>query len=175
MLIDHGYQNLSMRRVAQEAGCSQMAMYRHFESKEALIQHLCLRLYTRFTSGINEKLQKVSTPREKINIFIEDLLDFAVAYPDHYSLMFLTRYIDESVAEERERLTHQFLKGLKPVVREMLPQGSSAATMDARLRQLLCAMHGTAALLVAHPHAYGLTRTKAQRDLEDVAHRLLTQ
>ncbi len=39
IFIDEGYENVSMRRVAQEAGCSQMAMYRHFANKEALTQH----------------------------------------------------------------------------------------------------------------------------------------
>jgi AraC-like DNA-binding protein len=31
LFAEHGYQSVSMRRVADLAGCSQMAMYRHFK------------------------------------------------------------------------------------------------------------------------------------------------
>jgi AcrR family transcriptional regulator len=36
MLVVDGFEHVSMRRVANEVGCSQMAMYRYFANKEAL-------------------------------------------------------------------------------------------------------------------------------------------
>src|ERR1700722_16392883 len=66
VFVDEGYQNLSMRRVAQEAGCSQMAMYRHFANKEALTQHLCSQLYTRFAAKMNRELDSVTDPWERL-------------------------------------------------------------------------------------------------------------
>jgi hypothetical protein len=32
-----------------------------------------------------------------------------------------------------------------------------------RLRQMLCCLHGTVALLIAHPKTYGLTKQKGER------------
>jgi len=45
LFTEGGYPNVSMRRIASEIGCSQMAMYRHFPDKEALMQQLCIDLY----------------------------------------------------------------------------------------------------------------------------------
>src|SRR4051812_25215852 len=89
LLIEEGYDQLSLRHVAQAAGCSQMAMYRHFANKDALVQHLCVELYTRFTEKMYRRIGAVDDPWEQIRIFIAELVKFATSYPDHYSLLFL--------------------------------------------------------------------------------------
>ena len=62
VFAEEGYSSLSMRRVAQEVGCSQMAMYRHFANKEALTQHICGQLYAGFTARMNREIASVSDP-----------------------------------------------------------------------------------------------------------------
>ena len=93
VLLKEGYERLSMRRVAEEAGCSTMALYRHFANKEALTQFLCTELYTTFTERINSEMATVNGPREQLRVFIAALIDFAASYPDHYSIIFLIRFI----------------------------------------------------------------------------------
>jgi AcrR family transcriptional regulator len=88
VFLEEGYRSLSMRRVAQEAGCSQMAMYRHFANKEALTQHICTQIYTRFATKMNREIEAVADPRERLRRFIAELIRFATSYPDHYSLIF---------------------------------------------------------------------------------------
>src|ERR1700693_4678105 len=70
VLVEEGYQNLSMRRVAQEAGCSQMAMYRHFANKEALTQHICAQLYARFAAKMNKKLAAATDPWKRLTSYV---------------------------------------------------------------------------------------------------------
>ena len=89
ILVDEGYQSLSMRRVAQAVGCSQMAMYRHFTNKEALTQHICTQLYKRFALKMNAELESEDDDWERLRRFIKALIRFATNYPDHYSLIFL--------------------------------------------------------------------------------------
>jgi hypothetical protein len=40
------------------------------------------------------------------------------------------------------------------------------AVVDSRVRQMLSCLHGSTALLLAHPKAYGLTKQKAIEDTE---------
>ncbi len=175
VLVEEGYDNLSMRRVAQEAGCSQMAMYRHFANKEALTQHLCTLLYVRFTAEMHREMDTVDQPWEKVRIFIASLIQFAVSYPDHYSLVFLVRHPDPEVIAEREHLGQEFLQGIHQIVHNLLPEGTPRSVITGRLRQLLSCLHGTAALLIAHPKAYGLTKQKAIKDVQEAAVYLLNQ
>jgi AcrR family transcriptional regulator len=167
VFVEEGYQNLSMRRVAQEAACSQMAMYRHFANKEALIQHLCTQLYRRFADRMNREVEAICDPWQRFRRIIAAMIRFAVEYPDHYSLIFLVRHADPTVVAERERLGQEFLAEVYyPTIEALLPPESPKVVIEARLRQMVCCLHGTAALLIAHPRAYGLTKQKAIADAE---------
>ena len=173
VLLQEGYQSLSMRRVAQEAGCSQMAMYRHFANKDALIQHICTQLYTRFSTRMHREIEAASDPWEKLRRLVSALIRFATRYPDHYSLLFLVRHPDPAVTAERERLGQEFIAGLREIVRAVLPVSTTAAVVDMKLRQMLSALHGTAALLISHREAYGLTRQKGIEDAEATTRAIL--
>jgi AcrR family transcriptional regulator len=167
VFVDEGYQNLSMRRVAQEAGCSQMAMYRHFANKEALTQHLCTQLYRGFAARLIRESGAVRDPWERFRRMIAAIIRFAIEYPDHYALVFLVRHADATVAAERERLGQEFLAEVYyPTIEALLPPETPKAVIETRLRQMVCCLHGTAALLIAHPRAYGLSKQKAIADAE---------
>jgi AcrR family transcriptional regulator len=173
VFLEEGYRSLSMRRVAQEAGCSQMAMYRHFANKEALTQHICTQIYTRFATKMNREIEAVTDPRERLRRFIAELIRFATSYPDHYSLIFLVRHSDPAVIADRERLGQEFIAGIHSIVKAALPPDTPAAVVDGILRQMLACLHGTAALLIAHPRAYGLTTQRAIEDAEATFRSLL--
>lgn len=161
-----GQEGLSMRRVAQEVGCSQMAMYRHFANKEALIQHICGDLYTQFASRIYAEIDDENEPRKKLRRFIRAVLQFAEQYPEHYSLIFLVRHSDPEVVATRETLGRKFLEGIGEIVRLSLPTGTPSSRVQATLRRMMEVLHGTAALWLAHPTAYGLTRQRATDDVD---------
>jgi AcrR family transcriptional regulator len=172
VFLKEGYENLSMRRVAQEAGCSQMAMYRHFANKEALTQYICTEIYTRFAAEMNREILAVADPWQQIQRYVEALIRFATTYPDHYSLIFLVRHSNPEVIADRERLGKEFIEGLHPIVKALLPSETRRPVVDRLVRQMLSCLHGTAALLIAHPKAYGLTKSRAVQDAEAVLRHL---
>jgi len=175
VFAEEGYSSLSMRRVAQEVGCSQMAMYRHFANKEALTQHICGQLYAGFTARMNREIASVSDPWGKLHCFIIALIRFATSNPDHYSLIFLVRHETSDENAERERLGQEFVGGMRDIVRDLLDEATPDAVLHTKLRQMLACLHGTAALLIAHPKAYGLTKQKAIDDAEATFRSLLEQ
>jgi len=163
-----GYDGLSMRRVAQAIGCSQMAMYRHFANKESLVQHLCAGLYVQFAERMHREMGDHIDPRMRLRRFIRAVLQFAESFPDHYSLIFLMRHSDPDVIREREALGQQFLEGIAEVVQQALPSGATTHQAKITLRRMMEMLHGTAALRIAHPDAYGVTPQRAQADVEAV-------
>jgi Tetracyclin repressor-like, C-terminal domain len=138
-----------------------------------LIQHLCARLYTRFVEKTNHEIESVDDPWDKLNRLIVAIIGFSISYPDHYSLIFLVRYSDPKVIADRERLGQEFIASIGEIVRVALPSGTSATVVSMRVRQMLTALHGTAALLIAHPRAYGLTKQKAIDDMKATFYSLL--
>jgi AcrR family transcriptional regulator len=174
MLVVDGFEHVSMRRVANEVGCSQMAMYRYFANKEALIQHLCAKLYTQFVDHMHQEMAAESDPLEKLMRLVEQIIGFAKDYPDHYSLIFLTRYSDPVVIADRENLGREFIAELRSIVKSALPEETSSRLIGERVRQMLATLHGTAALLIAHPGAYGLTKPKAISDAKTTLKQMLS-
>ncbi len=168
-----GYDALSMRRVAQEVGCSQMAMYRHFANKEALVQYICADLYVQFVRRIHAEIDKEPDARKKLRQFVRATFRFVEQYPDHYSLIFLVRHPDPEVVAKREVLGQNFLAGIAEIVRDVLPGNTSIAKVNATLRRMMESLHGAAALWLAHPSSYDLTLQRAMDDVEAIWSALL--
>lgn len=174
LLASVGYDGFTMRRLAHEAGCSPMALYRHFPSKETLIVHLCRELYMSYSATVKGELDSTDDAWERLRRLIAAVIQFADKYPDHYSLIFLVRHPDSKVVEERDKLGHEFLSQIQNVVRLVLSQSTPRRIVRMRLQQMLACLHGTAALLIAHPGAYRLTRQTAIRNAEAAIQRILT-
>ncbi len=89
MFVTEGYDAVSMRKIAQKIEYSPTAIYLHFKDKEALFDELCatdfLRLAKTFVS-----IAEIPDPVERLRRVGRAYVDFALEYPNHYRLMFMT-------------------------------------------------------------------------------------
>lgn len=161
-----GYESVSIRSIAQEVGCSQMAMYRHFPDKEALIRHLCTELYQRFTTELHDKFDHLPDPRERLRQALRNFVLLSVKNPQHYRLTFLVPAVDEKGLEMRHAAANPAISYFRQNLRLALPRGSSDRLVEERLHQILASLHGTTVMLITHPRAYMLTREAALQQLE---------
>jgi len=97
-----GLETLSLRSVAKKVGITPMAIYRHFESKEALVDALVLDGLAQWSARV-----EALPPAEglaKIEQISEAFLDFALEEPRRFEAAFLIhskkarRYPDDFVA-----------------------------------------------------------------------------
>jgi AcrR family transcriptional regulator len=172
LFAEAGYQNVSMRRIAQEAGCSQMAAYRHFADKSALIRQLCIDLYDQF-AFLHQKLDQLSDPEQRLKHALHEFLSLSVQYPHHYRLAFLTPPADEEEQELRVKITKPIISYFRLRLRTVLPSDIPDPVVEERLHQLLACIHGMVVMLITHPRAYGLTKDRALRELESAFDRIL--
>jgi len=177
LFAEHGYQSVSMRRVADLAGCSQMAMYRHFKDKEALILYLCAGAYERFATRVNRTIEGLSDPRDRIFQIVKATIRFAVSHPQHYriSMMMMMPQPELETPSPRERLAQVQLQRLQDDIRALLPPNTTDALVQQRLHQILACMNGMNMMLLAHPHTYGLTRERAITEAQTAVLILLNQ
>ncbi len=174
LFAEAGYQNVSMRRIAEEVGCSTMAAYHHFHDKNALFQQLCIDLFDQFAT-LHHKLGHVSDPRERLKQTMRDFIILSIKYPHHYRLTFLTPPVDEQAQELRVKMTKPITAYFHENLRQVLPPDASDAVAEQRLHQILACLHGTAVMLTTNPRAYGLTIKKALRELNSVFDLILAQ
>lgn len=97
---EDGVEKIKMRSIAEQAGVTPMAIYKHFPNKDALVNALA-------ATGFNELAQRVSTARSIPKATpIEQLRAMLIAYFEHgnrnpglYDLMFKTSTL-ESIDED---------------------------------------------------------------------------
>jgi len=89
LFVKHGYESVTMRKIAERIEYSPTAIYLHFKDKETLIGELCRHDFRAFGERFLE-LTKVADPIERLKKAGWAYLDFAVEHPQQYQLMFMT-------------------------------------------------------------------------------------
>lgn len=173
MFAAEGYENVSARRIADAAGCSQMAMYRHFPDKASLITHLCVDLYNRQTMRINEKLDHLEDPEERLLSAVRQTIEMAVKNPHYYRLAFLTPLPDANSAEIRAEVAKPAIEFFRRNLRAVLPAETTPVQLEEKMRQCFACMHGAIMMLISYPNVYGINRQTAVRDFTEVLRRAI--
>jgi AcrR family transcriptional regulator len=126
--LEQGFAGLSMRAVASRVGVSATAIYRHYESKEALVAALCVQGFERFGQYLARGL-KGKTPRARLDLTGEGYFDFAMEHRALYQIMFMSPGVQQDCEGLADRVkdeaapTFQFLVDR---VRECMDEGEFA-------------------------------------------------
>lgn len=84
-----GYKGMSMRKVAQKAGISATAIYRHYENKEALHHQVLREGFRSFDSYLQAALAGKNA-LDRLNLAAERFFAFATEQKKYYEILFLT-------------------------------------------------------------------------------------
>ena len=108
-LIDNdGLEAISMRTVGKVAGLSRSALYRHFDNKESLLAAIVIENFLILGGKINTLEDTAENPKDLLNKGLLLYYDFAIENPDHYQLMFNTRWDDSKYPEIRRAAFNVF-------------------------------------------------------------------
>jgi len=87
--LESGDKGLSMRNIAKEVGITPMAIYRHFENKEALQTQLLMEAFRIFSDYLYTGL-KGSNATERFHMTVDGYFDFAAKQSAYFELIFLS-------------------------------------------------------------------------------------
>ncbi|KRM95163.1 hypothetical protein FC19_GL002258 [Liquorilactobacillus aquaticus DSM 21051] len=117
----NGYEELSLRKLANNCGLTTGAFYKHFASKDELFMSLMLKLSVSLTENINLKSNEQYTPREELlhlgqNIFAlfkekTNLVDFLFFNP-----------VAQSVYKQSSEVQNAFplLRSVRTLINELI-------------------------------------------------------
>ncbi|MCY4100061.1 MAG: TetR/AcrR family transcriptional regulator [Rhodobacteraceae bacterium] len=89
LVEEFGPQAFTLAAAAKRVGVSPAAPYRHFKSKEELLQMVAIEGFKNFRAMLNDAYQKKkSNPREAFRATGKAYLEFAKKFPGHYIIMF---------------------------------------------------------------------------------------
>ena len=89
LYLEVGSARLSLREVARRSGVSAAAVYRHYDSKEALLRQVCGEGFRIFSSYLLRALA-ATTPAARMASCAEQYLRFGLENPRDYRVIFMS-------------------------------------------------------------------------------------
>jgi len=86
--LSDGYKGLYMRKIADKAGISATAIYRHFSNKEELFHRLVKKGFAMYTQYLMPALEE-PTAEKRFKKTMEYALDFILEQPKYFELIFV--------------------------------------------------------------------------------------
>src|SRR5579859_782862 len=146
-----GYESVSMRRIATEIGCSPMAMYRHYASKEDLLISVCEETFNGMLRVLDTGMEQPGTPLEKLRKCMRLIVDFHLSHPNHFKVTFLTAMPQGQTAERKAAIAQRAMDRLRMGVRECAEAKGIEVDIELTAQMLRTGMHGLASILINAP------------------------
>ena len=152
LLVKEGYQNLSMRKIADAIGYSATSIYLYFDSKDALLHSLIHEGMMRLHDDLAETAAEFpQDPLQRLQALCRCFIRFGLRNPEYYEIMFqlhperMERYPQEKYRQARSNLdffSRALEEGAEDGVFSVQDPHVLASTIWASL-------HGTVSLLLA--------------------------
>ena len=88
LFLTHGYKNVTIRKIAHEIEYSPAAIYLYFKDKEEILLALQTLAFGKFYEA-QISVQNIEDPVERLVAHGKVYIDFALANPEYYDLMFI--------------------------------------------------------------------------------------
>lgn len=162
-LGDRGLEGLTLRSIARASGVSHAAPARHFPGLGSLLAAVAARSFRELTGALDERVEGVEDPIERLRVSGYAYLEFALANPGPYELMFRPERLDRSSGEYLDASAESYGR-LTALVAGAQGAGWKPDVDHAQLTALVWAgIHGLASLSIQ-----GALRAVPANDLVDL-------
>jgi AcrR family transcriptional regulator len=156
LFVEHGYESVSMRKVAEKIEYSPTTIYLYFKDKQDLLINLCEETFAQLHQSL-EKIENASGDllvclRKGMRAYIE----FGLQHPSDYMLVFVTPP-EQQVPEIADEYKYEGSMGqrafshLESMVTQCIAQGKIKKGDPATISQTIWAsLHGLTSLLISH-------------------------
>ena len=154
LFVSRGVEAVTMREIAKRIGYSATSIYLHFSDKEDLIRAICDTDFLALADALKTNLQ-ISDPVERMLAFGQGYARFALQYPNHYRMMFMTEHApcDPAISSVQQNNAEQDAYcQLKIVINEVFLAGKFKPDLtdsDLVAQTIWAGMHGVCALQIS--------------------------
>ena len=144
---------VSIRAVAGAVGVTPPSIYLHFADKNELIFAVCEAQWARFNAHVRQATRGIADPLERVLASGRAYVEFGLANPEHYRILFMTRPEDIPPSVTPEALLEDSVFGdLVAAVEEAVAAGSLEGPADLVVYQAWTTVHGLVSLRITQPY-----------------------
>jgi TetR/AcrR family transcriptional regulator len=129
-----GFAAASMREVAQASGASLGSIYHHFENKDDILRAIICENFRRVAGSVEERLKGVREPRQQLELFVENHVEFFARHLDEMRVM--SHELDSLAGEAGEevvKLRRAYTQVARDILRRLRPDLSRSDLQVATL------------------------------------------
>src|SRR6202050_4858865 len=89
LFLREGYENVSMRKIAEKIEYSPTTIYLYFQDKSDLLDCICEETLGRLVRKQNALDQAVTDPVERLRRGLRSYIEFGLKHPNHYKVAFM--------------------------------------------------------------------------------------
>ena len=91
LIIEHGFSELSMRKIASRLGVTATTIYNYYASRDELYFFIRIRGFELLFESIANVYKAKDDPYEKLRAAVGEYVRFGIHNPDYYEVMFISR------------------------------------------------------------------------------------
>lgn len=156
LFVREGFENLSMRKIAEKIEYSPTTIYLHFQDKIDLIDCVCAETLEKLGQRLAGLQGEIADPVDRLRAGLRAYIDFGLEHPNDYRVAFLMDF--KQHLTERERCVRCHDQGqrnfdfLRQALSECMDRGVfPPMDVEAASQTLWAAAHGLVSLLILHP------------------------
>lgn len=96
MFQSEGYAAVSMRRLANEVGCSPMTLYKYYDGKIAILHTLWAVVFRELFDALKASLASNAQPMDRLRAACQYYVRYWLEHPEHYRLVFMAEGVTQS-------------------------------------------------------------------------------
>jgi len=144
---EEGYASVSMRRMAQEAGCTPATLYSYFGSKTDILRHIWAEVFEGLFTALGRLAAGIESPRERLAAVSRAYVRYWVDHPETYRVVYMTEGVTQpEVSVFLDEAADQFALFFDLMRRVWAT--ASPDDVEGRTQALLCGLQGVAHNLV---------------------------
>ena len=112
IIVDEGYDNLTMRELGDRLGCAAKTIYNYYSCKEEIYLRILVKGFELLNNNADAALNGVTDPVEKLRVLCNAYISFGMENVHYYNLMFsrdvpkytsyLGTYFESAARKEKE-------------------------------------------------------------------------
>lgn len=172
VLQERGLQGFTLRECARRAGVSHAAPKHHFGDTRGFLTAIAARGFDRLVEALRRELSTVADAGDLVGQFratSQAYVDFALAWPEHFRIMFRCDLLDANAAGMAASARQAFCELTNVVLRQ---RGEPEVAIDQFGSAPFCpALLNDVVIAWSHVHGYAHLRLEQQlREMDEDAH-----
>lgn len=152
LFVREGYENVSMRRIADKIEYSPTTIYLYFKDKSDLLESVCKETFARLVQRLSKIMEQPGDPVERLKRGLIAYIEFGVQNPHHYRATFMMPVpdgLDEPKHQETDSPGMQAFAFLPRAISDCIKAGRLPDTnVELSSQAVWAGIHGITALLI---------------------------